>query len=126
MSFGLTSVNVAQRGEWAGTAAANVVTGITVAAGNNSQALAVALTGEVNVIGTSSATASTGVRLPANVYPGDSVIVYNAGANSTAVYPATGGVINALTANAALTMTTGQRAMFVATSPSNWIALVSA
>jgi len=126
MSFGLSSVNVSQRGEWAGTAAANVVTGITVAAGNNTQALAVALTGEINVIGTSSATASTGVRLPAGVYAGDSVIVYNAGANSTAVYPATGGVINALSANAALTRTTGQRAMFVATSPSNWVALVSA
>ena len=126
MSFGLSSYNAAYRGEWSGTSAAVVVTGITVAAGNNSQALAVALTGEINVIGTSSATASTGVRLPANVSPGDSVIVHNAGANSTVVYPATGGIINSLSANAGLTMTTGQKAMFVAISPSNWIALVSA
>lgn len=125
MSFGLTSANVV-RGQWAGTSAATVVTGITVAAGNNTQALAVALTGEINIIGTSSATASTGVRLPANVYAGDSVVVVNNGASSTAVYPATGGVINALSANAALTLTAGQKAMFVASTPSNWIAIVSA
>lgn len=122
---GLSSYN-AQRGLWSGNDAAQVVTGIVVGNGNNSQALAVALTGEINAIATSSATASTGVRLPASVKPGDTVVVFNGGAQTTLVYPATGGVIDALSANAGFSMTAGKKAMFVATSDKNWLALLSA
>lgn len=122
----LSSVNVAQRGQWAGTSAATVVTGITVAAGNNSQALAVALTGEINVIGTSSATASTGVRLPAGTRAGDIVTVYNAGAQTTLVYPATGGKIDAGSANAGFSMATGTKAQFIAVNGTDWVAILSA
>lgn len=122
----LTSYDVAQRGMWSGTADAVVVSGITVGTGNNSQALAVPLTGEINLIGTSSATASTGVRLPAGAKAGDTVVVFNGGAQTTLVYPATGGVIDALSANAGFSMTTGKKAMFVATSDKNWVALLSA
>lgn len=121
----LSSLNPT-RGVWSGTEAAVVVSGITVGAGNNTQALAVALTGEINLIGTSSATADTGVRLPANVKPGDSVVVMNGGANATLVYPATGGAVNALTANAGFSMAAGKVATFVATSDKNWVALLTA
>lgn len=118
----LTALNPA---EWSGTPS-QVVSGITVAAGNNSQALAVALTGEVNLIGTSSATASTGVRLPANAAAGDTVLVHNGGAQTTLVYPAVGGKIDALSTDAGFSMTTGKKALFVAVSPLNWIAILSA
>lgn len=121
----LSYINPA-RGVWSGTDGAIVVTGITVGAGNNSQALAVALTGEVNVIGTSSATASTGVRLPAGIKAGDTVVVSNQGANTTLVYPAAGGKIDALSTNAGFSMTTGKKAMFIATSDKDWVALLSA
>jgi hypothetical protein len=120
--MGLTALNP---GKWAGVSE-QVVTGITVAAGNNSQALAVALTGENNIIGTSSATASTGVRLPAAVRPGDSVVVANQGANTTLVYPASGGKVNALATNAGFSMAAGKVATFVAVSDSNWVAILSA
>ena len=116
----------ARRGDWTGTPGAEVVTGITVGAGNNSQALAVALTGDVNVIGTSSATASTGVRLPAGVGAGDQVAVYNAGARATAIDPQVGGTINALAANAALSLAAGGKALLIATSRTSWMAIVSA
>lgn len=122
----LASLDVATRGQWAGTAASTVATGITVGAGNNSQALAVPLTAEVNVIGTSSATASTGVRLPAGATPGDLLMVANQGANTTLVYPASGGKINALSTNAGFTMTAGKVAMFVAVSGTDWIVNLSA
>lgn len=115
----------ARRGGWTGTGS-DVVTGITVGSGNNSQALAVALTGDVNVIGTSSATASTGVRLPAGVAAGDTVAVYNAGANAAAIYPQVGGTINALSANAALSLAAGGKALLIATSATTWTAIVSA
>lgn len=116
----------AQRGLWSGTDASQVVTGITIGSGNNSQALAVALAGEINVIGTTSATASTGVRLPAAVAAGDTVVVVNNGANTALVYPATGGVIDALSANAGFSLATTKKAMFVAVSDKNWVALLSA
>lgn len=114
------------RGVFSGTARAEIQRGITVGAGNNSQALAVPIRGEINLITTSSATASTGVRLPAGVEPGDDLVVFNGGASTTLVYPATGGVINALSANAGFSMAAGTRARFIATSNLNWIALLSA
>lgn len=115
----------AQRGDWTGYGD-TAVTGITVAAGNNTQALAVALTGGVNVVGTSSATASTGVRLPAACQAGDTLIVANQGANTTLVYPQVGGAIDALSANAGFSMATGTKAVFVATSATGWVAILSA
>lgn len=121
----LSSLNPT-RGHWSGTDASTVVSAITVAAGNNSQALAVQLTGEINLIATTSATASTGVKLPAAVKPGDTVLVSNGGAQTTLVYPVTGGVINALSANAGFSLATGTKAIFVATSDKNWLAILSA
>ena len=120
------SSNIPNRGGWSGNAAATVTTGITVGAGNNTQALAVPLTAEVNVIGTSSATASTGVRLPAGVIAGDAVVVFNAGANTTLVYPATGGKIDAGAANAGFTLATGKKAKFHAVNGTDWVAILSA
>lgn len=114
------------RNVWTGTSAAEVQRNITVAAGNNTQALAVGLTGEICLITTSSATASTGVRLPANPVAGDDVYVFNGGASTTLVYPPTGGTINALAANAGFSMAAGTRARFVATGPNNWISFLSA
>lgn len=122
----LSALNTAYRGAWSGTDDAVVVSGITVGTGNNSQALAVALTGEVNLISTSSATASTGVRLPAGTKAGDMVLVHNGGANTTLVYPASGGKIDALSTNAGFSMTTGKKALFMAVSATDWIAILSA
>ena len=82
--------------------AGSVATGL-VAAGTT-QATALALTSQTNVIGT--AAASSGVILPVGL-SGDTVFVRNGGANTVNIYPPVGGVINALSANAALTLAAG-------------------
>lgn len=68
-----------------------------------SQATALALGADINYVTT--AAASTGVILPA-MNPGDSLNVYNKGANALLVYPPTGAVINALGANAGYSVAT--------------------
>lgn len=113
-------------GYWAGTAASETTSSITVAAGNNSQALAVGLSSDINLIGTSSATASTGVRLPVPLGAGTQIAVFNGGANSTLVYPQVGGTIDALSQNAGFTLAAGKKAVFLAVSATNWVAILSA
>lgn len=68
------------------------------AAGTN-QATATAL-GTTTYQRVTTAAASTGVKLPAAV-AGMRIVVFNKGANTLAVYPATGGIINDGAANAA-------------------------
>ena len=119
------SSNNAVRGLWTGTQAATTAT-VTVGNGNNTQALAVPLKAEVNVVGTSSATADTGVRLPAGVIAGDTVLVFNNTANAVAVYPVKGGAVDALTADAAFAVAAGKKAVFTAVSGKNWVAILSA
>ena len=48
------------------------------------------------------------------------VIIINTSAATLKVYPASGGTINALAANAAYSMATGTRLEFIATSTTQW------
>ena len=95
-----------------------------IAAGN-SQATALPLYGDTNVVTT--APASSGVLLPTNMHSGDEVQVANLGANSLSVYPPVGGAINTGAANAAFAVGAGKVAVFTArTGGLNWIANLSA
>lgn len=107
--------DMVKAGLWIGTAQAvlrpgSLATALT-AAGSN-QATALALTSEVNVIGT--AAASTGVALPAAFDIGDEFVVVNGGANAITVYPFVGGYINALAQNAGVSVAAGASQTFKA------------
>lgn len=81
--------------------------GVT-ATGANSQANSYAIQYSNTYVTTAAAT--TGVRLPASVSPGDVFFVANGGANTMHVYPPVGGNINGGSTNAAydlLTLTAG-------------------
>ena len=58
---------------------------------------------ELNHVGTTAS--STGVRLPVGV-PGMRVIVFNGGANTLKVYPASGGTLNGAAADAEISIAT--------------------
>lgn len=110
-------------GLFVSTISGNTQDGLTAA--GSTQGTALALPGDNNVITT--AAASSGVRLKANPAPGDEVIVANLGANAVSVYPATGGAINSLSANAAFSVGSGKVAKFIARTGSlNWVAMLGA
>jgi len=67
--------------------------------------------------------ASTGVKLPPTE-AGAMVAVYNGGASTLTVYPATGSTINAAAASLSVTATT--RVLFIATSATTWISIAGA
>lgn len=110
-------------GTGASAAFANYITG-DVASGltatGNSQATALLLSADVNEITTTAA--STGVRFPdATVCsPGDSIVVFNGGANSLSVYPATGESINGLSANASFAVAANARTICYKVSTTRW------
>ncbi len=66
------------------------------------------------------AAASTGVILPP-AEPGAEVTIKNLGANALNVYPATGGAINALAANAAFSVASGGEARLLGRNSLNWV-----
>ena len=70
-----------------------------VSAAGTTQGTATALTVDYNVITT--AAASSGVVLP-TATAGRRIVIVNKGANTLSIYPATGGTIDALSANAAI------------------------
>jgi len=80
-----------------GTVASNLT------ATGSTQGTALLLPADVNYFTT--VAASTGAILP-SMTKGDSVILYNKGANALSVYPPVGGVINGLSANAAYSVAT--------------------
>ena len=91
----------------------------------NSQATALALQANANVVTTTAA--STGVLLPAGTSPGDEVMVANLGASSLAVYPSTGGTIGTGAANASFAVGAGKTGYFIARADGvSWIAILSA
>jgi len=49
--------------------------------------------------------ANSGAILPTGMEPGESLLVYNSGAESLSIYPPVGGTINELAVNTALTVT---------------------
>jgi hypothetical protein len=93
----------------------SVTTGIS-AFGSN-QATATTLTKEINIVST--VTSGQGVALPTAV-AGMVLYVTNTSANSLLVYPASGGIINALSANAALTQGAGATLQFIAPTTTQW------
>lgn len=97
---------------------------LTAAGTTNADALQ--LTSAINRVTT--AALGTGVVLPlALITPGARVTVVNSGANALLVYPGTGATINALTATTGgFSIAAGGRADFVATSATNWFAILSA
>jgi hypothetical protein len=99
-----------------------VAYGVTasITAAGSTQGTATALTRPINVVTT--AAASTGVILPPTV-AGMRMIVINNGANALAVYPQSGGAINALATNAAYSLAVGARLEFIAASTTQWYTL---
>lgn len=87
---------------------------------------ALQLTSAINRVTTTAL--GTGVVLPiALISRGARVTVVNSGANALLVYPGTGATINALTATTGgFSIAAGGRADFVATSDTNWFAILSA
>jgi len=97
----------------------------SVTAVGATQATAAQATGDRVIV--TSAAAGTGVILAGPAYTaGDDVIVVNLGANDILVYPPTGGVINALAANAGYTVAAGKVGSFIARTAVNFAASVSA
>lgn len=88
-----------------------------VTAGTDAQGQG-ALTSDYNVI-TTAATNPSGVTLPAAT-TGRRVIVVNKGANPINVYPASGGTIDALAANASVQLAVNAMAIFNASSTTQW------
>jgi len=115
-------------GVWSGTADAiigvSATTNITATAGGG-QANAALLPSVVNII-TTCATAGDSVKLPASPAVGDEIYVLNKGAASVNIFPQTGGVINALAANAAIAVGAGKSALCKALNSTDWLVVVSA
>ena len=68
--------------------------------------------------------ASTGVRLPVAL-AGMRIVIFNKGASTVNVFPATSGIINALSANAAYTLAAAKSAEFVCMVDGTWDTLLS-
>lgn len=92
-------------------------TNAAVTAGTNAQGQG-ALTSDVNVITTASSNPS-GVTLP-TATTGREVWVVNRGANPVNVFPATGGTIDALAANASIQIPVNGVMVFKASSTTQW------
>ena len=92
-------------------------TSATVTAGTNAQGQG-ALTSDYNVITTAAANPS-GITLPTATI-GRKIVIVNKGANALAIYPASGGTIDALSANASITLTSGGVMEFNASSTTQW------
>ena len=88
------------------------------------QANATVLSATYNRV-TTVATAADSVKLPAAV-AGSRVVVFNKGASSLNVFPATGGIINALSANAAYALAATKSAEFVCMVDGTWDTLLTA
>lgn len=100
-----------------------VTNAITAYAGGG-QTNGVALTARFNRIGTV-ATTGDSVKLPA-AKAGASCFVFNKGANSADVFPASGDKVNALSANAAYALAATKGAMFVCMVDGTWDTILTA
>jgi hypothetical protein len=90
-----------------------------VSAAGTTQGTATGLVSNINNV-TVVATGATGVRLPTAV-AGMRILVRNSdSADTLSIYPATGGTINALAANAAFTLAAGATIELVATTTTQW------
>jgi len=90
-----------------------------VSAAGTTQGTATALVSNINNV-TVVATGATGVRLPTAV-AGMRILIRNSdSADTLSIYPATGGTINALAANAAFTLAAGSTIELMATTTTQW------
>lgn len=90
-----------------------------VSAAGTTQGTATGLVSNINNV-TVVATGATGVRLPTAV-AGMRILVRNSdSADTLSIYPATGGTINALAANAAFTLAAGSTIELMATTTTQW------
>jgi len=92
-------------------------TSSAVSAAGTTQGTATAITSDYNVITT--AAASSGVILPTATI-GRRIVVVNKGANTVNIYPATGGAIDSLGANVAITLISSGVMTFNASSTTQW------
>jgi hypothetical protein len=90
----------------------------SLTATGTTQTDALGLSAVFNIVGTTAS--STGVRLMTSE-PACQVVVKNLGANTLNVYPATGQTINALSANAAYTISAGASATFLGRATGGWV-----
>ena len=91
-----------------------------VSAAGTTQGTATALTVDYNVITT--AAASSGVVLP-TATAGRRIVIVNKGANTLSIYPATGGTIDALAANAAIQVAANGSIELMASSVTQWYSI---
>jgi hypothetical protein len=91
-----------------------------VSAAGSDQAGATALTVDYNVVTT--VASSTGVKLP-TATAGRRIIIVNKGANTLSIYPATGGTIDALSANAAIQVAANGSIELMASSTTQWYSI---
>jgi hypothetical protein len=91
-----------------------------VSAAGSTQADATALTVDYNVATT--VASSTGVKLP-TATAGRRIIIVNKGANTLSIYPATGGTIDALSANAAIQVAANGSIELMASSVTQWYSI---
>lgn len=95
-----------------------------LASAGTSQADALQLTEDINIIVT--VAANSGVRLPPVPQPGDEILVSNVGANPLNVYPGVGGSIQGAAVNAPYTLSANASASFTArTGSQNWVVMSS-
>ena len=88
------------------------------------QAGATLLTGGINFVTTGNA--SDGVKLPADIALGDSLIIVNSSGAALNVYPNTDGKINNGSANAAKALVANMSGLYISLGDNNWAAVLSA
>ena len=98
--------------------------GTAVSAAGTTQGTATELVNADNEITT--AAAGSGVVLSASLASGDSQTVFNAGANAVKVYPPSGMKINALAANAAMTLAVNTGCIYKCVSTTRVFGVLSA
>lgn len=82
-----------------------------------------ALTASINFLST--VAAGTGVQV-ADGELGDSVIIYNGGANAVKIYPPTGDNFNQLAVNSSISLASVTGCMIVKVTTAQWVVFVSA
>ncbi len=94
-----------------------------VTAAGSTQGTATAIKASINYIGT--AAASTGVILPA-AQPGDSLTIYNGGANTLTIYPPSGAKINGQATNGGVSLAAATRMDLTCITATQWVGNLSA
>jgi hypothetical protein len=91
--------------------------GVGISAAGTTQGTATALTKEINVV--NAVASGSGVILP-DAVAGMVLIINNTSANTLAVYPTSGGIINSGLTNAAYSHVSGASLQYYATSSAQW------